>query len=64
MVAWSSDIVFCTTLTGREITRFHDAFGSGLTGSDMVAEPGQQAPQPLVEQILRRAPSGTHGLPP
>ena len=54
-VAWSSDIVFRTTITGREITRFHDAFGLGLTGSDMVAEPGQQAPQPLVEQILRQA---------
>ena len=37
-VAWSSDIVFCTTLTGREITRFHDAFGLGLTGSDMVGD--------------------------
>ena len=42
-VAWSSDIVFCTTLTGREITRFHDAFGLGLTGGDMAAEAGQQS---------------------
>ena len=52
-VGWSSDVVFCTTLTGREITRFHGAFGLGLAGRDLVAEPGQQAPQPLVEQILR-----------
>jgi 2-polyprenyl-6-methoxyphenol hydroxylase-like FAD-dependent oxidoreductase len=52
-VGWSSDIVFCTTLTGREVYRFHDAFGLGLTGSDRVAEPGQQAPQPVVEQLLR-----------
>ncbi len=54
-VDWSSDVVFCTTLTGREITRIHDAFGLGLAQSDLVAEPGQQAPQPLVEQILREA---------
>src|ERR1700761_6955690 len=52
-VGWSSDIVFCTTLTGREVDRFHDAFGLGLTGSERVAEPGQQAPQPVVEQLLR-----------
>ncbi len=52
-VSWSSDIVFCTTLTGREVYRFHDAFGLGLVGSDRVAEPGQQAPQPVVEQLLR-----------
>src|SRR5580704_10686460 len=52
-VGWSSDIVFCTTLTGREVYRFHDAFGLGLTGSERVAEPGQQAPQPVVEQLLR-----------
>ena len=50
-----SNVVFCTTLTGREITRFHGAFGLGLAGRDLVAEPGQQAPQPLVEQILRTA---------
>ncbi|MBV9793261.1 MAG: FAD-dependent monooxygenase [Actinobacteria bacterium] len=52
-VGWSSDIVFCATLTGREVYRFHDAFGLGLVGSDRVAEPGQQAPQPVVEQLLR-----------
>jgi 2-polyprenyl-6-methoxyphenol hydroxylase-like FAD-dependent oxidoreductase len=52
-VGWSSDIVFCTTLTGREVYRFHDAFGLGLTGSERVAEPGQQTPQPVVEQLLR-----------
>jgi 2-polyprenyl-6-methoxyphenol hydroxylase-like FAD-dependent oxidoreductase len=52
-VGWSSDIVFCTTLTGREVYRFHDAFGLGLAGSERVAEPGQQAPQPVVEQLLR-----------
>jgi 2-polyprenyl-6-methoxyphenol hydroxylase-like FAD-dependent oxidoreductase len=56
-VGWSSDIVFCTTLTGREVYRFHDAFGLGLAGSDRVAEPGQQAPQPVVEQLLREVAS-------
>ncbi|HEY4461616.1 MAG TPA: FAD-dependent monooxygenase [Streptosporangiaceae bacterium] len=54
-VAWSSNVVFCTTVTGREVTRFRDCFGLGLAGGDLVAEPGQQAPQPLVEQILREA---------
>jgi 2-polyprenyl-6-methoxyphenol hydroxylase-like FAD-dependent oxidoreductase len=59
-VAWSQDIVFCTTLTGREVTRFHGAFGLGLAGGDRVAEPGQQAPQPLVEQVLREAVQEAH----
>ena len=26
-VAWSQDIVFCNTLLGREVTRFHDSSG-------------------------------------
>jgi 2-polyprenyl-6-methoxyphenol hydroxylase-like FAD-dependent oxidoreductase len=54
-VAWSTNVVFCTTVTGREVTRFHDCFGLGLAGDDLAAEPGQQAPQPLVEQLLREA---------
>jgi len=54
-VTWSTDAVFCTTVTGREVTRFHDCFGMHLAGDHLVAEPGQQAPQPLVEQILREA---------
>src|SRR6201995_5817476 len=56
-VGWSSDIVFCTTLTGREVYRFHDAFGLGLAGSDRVAEPGQQTPQHGVDQLLREVPA-------
>ncbi len=59
-VSWSQDIVFCTTLTGREITRFHDAFGLGLAGGGLVAEPGQQAPQPLIEEVLREAVREAH----
>jgi hypothetical protein len=37
-VDWSSGVVFCATLTGREITRCHDAFGLGLAQSTLVAE--------------------------
>lgn len=52
-VTWSDEAVFATSLLGREITRFHHCFGLELTGSDLVAEPGQQVPQPVVEQLLR-----------
>ncbi|MFC6880793.1 MULTISPECIES: FAD-dependent monooxygenase [Actinomadura] len=54
-VAWSDEAVFATTLLGREITRFDRCFGLDLAGDDLVAEPGQQVPQPLVEQVLREA---------
>ncbi|MCU1421812.1 MAG: monooxygenase FAD-binding protein, partial [Microbacteriaceae bacterium] len=54
-VAWSSDIVFCTSVTGREISRFTGTLGLDLVGSDLAAEPGQQITQPLVEEVLRDA---------
>ncbi len=54
-VAWSDRAVFCTHLLGREITTFDRCFGLELAGSRLVAEPGQQVPQPLVEQVLREA---------
>ncbi|WP_328808129.1 FAD-dependent monooxygenase [Nonomuraea antri] len=54
-VAWSHEAVFATSLLGREITRIGGCFGLDLTGSDRAAEPGQQVPQPLVEEILREA---------
>jgi len=54
-VAWSDEAVFCTTLLGREITRFDRCFGLDLAGSDLVAECGQQVAQPVVEQVLREA---------
>ena len=54
-VRWSDEAVFCTGLTGREITRFDRCFGLDLTGCDLVAEPGQQVAQPVVEQVLREA---------
>jgi 2-polyprenyl-6-methoxyphenol hydroxylase-like FAD-dependent oxidoreductase len=54
-VAWSDEAVFCTNLLGREITRFDRCFGLDLAGSDLVAECGQQVPQPVVEHVLREA---------
>jgi 2-polyprenyl-6-methoxyphenol hydroxylase-like FAD-dependent oxidoreductase len=52
-VAWSDEAVFCTGLLGREITRINHCFGLELTDSELVAEPGQQVAQPLVEHVLR-----------
>ncbi len=52
---WSSDIAFCTTATGREITRFSGVLGLDLGGTDLAAEAGQQIAQPVVEQALRDA---------
>jgi 2-polyprenyl-6-methoxyphenol hydroxylase-like FAD-dependent oxidoreductase len=54
-VEHAQDVVFCTGLFGHEITRFPDAFGLTTQRRDDFAEPGQQAPQPLVEQLLRDA---------
>jgi 2-polyprenyl-6-methoxyphenol hydroxylase-like FAD-dependent oxidoreductase len=51
--SWSDEAIFCTQLLGREITRIRRCFGLDLTGSDLVAEAGQQVPQPIVEQVLR-----------
>ncbi|SEG98083.1 2-polyprenyl-6-methoxyphenol hydroxylase [Nonomuraea solani] len=54
-VSWSDEAVFATGLLGREITRIGGCFGLDLAGSDLAAEPGQQVPQPLVEEVLREA---------
>jgi 2-polyprenyl-6-methoxyphenol hydroxylase-like FAD-dependent oxidoreductase len=54
-VAWSQEVVFCTSLLGREITRIQDCFGLTTTRHEEFAEAGQQIPQPLVEQVLREA---------
>ena len=61
-VGWSSDVVFCTTASGAEITRFTGTLGLDLTGADLVAEPGQQVGQPLVEQVLRDALADAPGV--
>jgi 2-polyprenyl-6-methoxyphenol hydroxylase-like FAD-dependent oxidoreductase len=52
-VSWSKDVVFCTTVLGREIARISDCFGLELEGSDLVAECGQQVAQPHVERLFR-----------
>ncbi|WP_326633811.1 FAD-dependent monooxygenase [Nonomuraea fuscirosea] len=54
-VSWSDQAVFVDSLLGREITRIGGCFGLDLVGSDLAAESGQQAPQPLVEEVLREA---------
>ena len=54
-VSHAQDVVFVTGLFGHEITRFENAFGLWTTRQDVAAEPGQQAPQPLVEDVLRNA---------
>lgn len=52
---WSTDIAFCTTATGREITRFTGVLGLDPAHHELAAEPGQQIAQPVVEQTLRDA---------
>ncbi|WP_219419544.1 FAD-dependent monooxygenase [Pseudonocardia nigra] len=54
-VAHAQDVVFCTGLFGHEITRFPGAFGLWTTRRDIAAESGHQAPQPVVEELLREA---------
>ncbi len=54
-VEHAQDVVFVTGLFGHEITRFENAFGLWTTARDIAAEPGQQAPQPTVEEVLREA---------
>jgi 2-polyprenyl-6-methoxyphenol hydroxylase-like FAD-dependent oxidoreductase len=54
-VSHAQDVVFCTGLFGQEITRFRSALGLFAERVEDLAEAGQQAPQPLVEQVLREA---------
>jgi 2-polyprenyl-6-methoxyphenol hydroxylase-like FAD-dependent oxidoreductase len=56
-VGYAQDVVFCTGLFGHEITRFPQAFGLWTEPRDIAAEAGQQAPQSLVEEMLREAAS-------
>ncbi|TCK21469.1 FAD-dependent monooxygenase [Pseudonocardia endophytica] len=55
-VSWSSDVVFCTSLAGRELSRFTGVLG--LDPGDRSAEPGQQAPQYVLEELLRDVVAG------
>jgi 2-polyprenyl-6-methoxyphenol hydroxylase-like FAD-dependent oxidoreductase len=52
-VAWSQRVTFCESLSGRRITDFEGAFGLTTQRDDRFAESGQQAPQPVVEEVLR-----------
>ncbi|MHA6761392.1 FAD-dependent monooxygenase [Streptacidiphilus sp. PAMC 29251] len=49
---WSQDVVFCTSLTGRELSRFSGVLGLVAEG-DRFPELGQQAPQFVLEELLR-----------
>src|SRR6185312_2927887 len=51
-VSWSQDVVFCTSLTGRELSRFSGVLGLVPDG-DRYPELGQQAPQYVLEELLR-----------
>ncbi|WP_375387115.1 FAD-dependent monooxygenase [uncultured Amnibacterium sp.] len=61
-VDWSGDVVFCTTAAGAEVTRFTGTLGLDLSGSDLVAEAGQQIGQPVVEQVLRESLAEADGV--
>ncbi len=50
--AWSQDVVFCTSLAGRELSRFTGVLGLVPDG-DRFPELGQQAPQYVLEELLR-----------
>jgi 2-polyprenyl-6-methoxyphenol hydroxylase-like FAD-dependent oxidoreductase len=50
--SWSQDAVFCTSLAGRELTRFTGVLGL-LPEGDRFPELGQQAPQYVLEELLR-----------
>ncbi|MFJ8861785.1 FAD-dependent monooxygenase [Streptomyces sp. NPDC102451] len=52
--SWSQDVVFCTSLTGRELSRFTGVLGLAPEG-DRFPEVGQQAPQYILEEVLREA---------
>lgn len=51
-VSWSQDVVFCTSLSGWELSRFTGVLGLSPQG-DRFAETGQQAPQYVLEEVLR-----------
>ncbi|MEW2167311.1 FAD-dependent monooxygenase [Streptomyces sp. NPDC007084] len=53
-VSWSQDVVFCTSLSGAELSRFTGVLGLVPEG-DRFPEVGQQAPQYVLEDVLREA---------
>ena len=52
-VAWSQRVTFCETLSGKRITDFDGVLGLTTRRDERFAEPGQQVPQPVVEEVLR-----------
>ncbi|WP_432484224.1 FAD-dependent monooxygenase [Kineococcus esterisolvens] len=54
-VSYSDSVLFCTSLAGRELTRFTGAFQLQDGRYEPQPECGQQVPQPVVEQVLRTA---------
>ncbi|MFE4196751.1 FAD-dependent monooxygenase [Paenarthrobacter sp. NPDC056912] len=54
-VAFAQDVIFCSSLTGREIRRFSNAFQLETGRYEPQPECGQQIPQPLLESVLRDA---------
>jgi 2-polyprenyl-6-methoxyphenol hydroxylase-like FAD-dependent oxidoreductase len=54
-VGWAQDVVFCSTLLGREVRRFEHAFQLYDTRREEFPEAGQQVPQPVIEEVLRAA---------
>ncbi|MDL4813278.1 FAD-dependent monooxygenase [Actinomadura opuntiae] len=55
--SWSQDVVFCTSLTGHELSRFTGVLGLSPEG-DRFPEIGQQVPQYVLEELLREAVDG------
>ncbi|MGY1808649.1 FAD-dependent monooxygenase [Blastococcus sp. SYSU D00669] len=61
-VGHAQDVVFCTGLFGHEITRFRNAFALFPDRQEFLAEPGQQAPQNVVEEVLRETAAALPGV--
>ncbi|WP_159734327.1 FAD-dependent monooxygenase [Arthrobacter sp. 9V] len=54
-VEFAQDVIFCSSLTGREIRRFPNAFQLVTGRYAPQPECGQQVPQPVLESVLREA---------
>ncbi|MCU1436895.1 MAG: 2-polyprenyl-6-methoxyphenol hydroxylase [Pseudarthrobacter sp.] len=58
-VDFAQDVIFCSSLTGREIRRFPNAFQLEPGRYGPQPECGQQVPQPVLEGVLREAVSAS-----
>ncbi|MGY1693140.1 FAD-dependent monooxygenase [Geodermatophilus sp. SYSU D01105] len=58
-VDWAQDVVFCSTLLGHEVRRFEHAFQLHSEPQEWSPEVGQQVPQPVIEEVLRAAVTGS-----